>query len=25
MYYLSGEADVWWNIIKGGHVALEFT
>ena len=25
MYYLSGEADIWWNIVKGGLVGPEFT
>jgi len=25
MYYLSGEADIWWNAIKGGLVGPEFT
>jgi len=24
-YYLSGEADIWWNTVKGGLVGLEFT
>ena len=25
MFYLTGEADIWWNTIKGYLIGLEFT
>ena len=25
MYYLTGEADIWWNTVKGSLVGPEFT